>query len=184
MNLWSKAGWDYFNRLKRKQLYMSKESETIQRLEARNAELQGDLIKTREKLIQLLDKVTTINQQHSDSPFDTNSPDFDNLLDKQLDDWTIAKGIVSQVYWGRVVSIRLLSKDTIVIRQQSHHLLDGKTKDPRYKPINETLSKETFLLLLDAMKYAEEKFGLDRKAIVDKLTGGGEFRFKEAIVDI
>lgn len=110
------------------------------------------------------------------------SPDFDEFLNKQVDAATITKAIASQVYYGRYVAIQLMGDGSIELRQQSHHLRqtkDGKTSD--YVPLRQNFSPETFFLILEAMEFAEKKFGLNRKAVIDKLTGGGEIQFKEAV---
>jgi hypothetical protein len=50
-----------------------------------------------------------------------------------------------------------------------------------YKPLNYTLGPETFFLILEAMLYAEKHFELDRKAAIEKLTGGEGLVFKDDI---
>ena len=116
-------------------------------------------------------------------PPNYDSPDFDEMLNKQIDDVTIMKGIASQVYYGRFVAIQLMGNGLIELRQQSHHMTQVSNNPcaSEYKPLRESFSQETFFLILEAMEFAEKKFGLDRKAAIEKLTGGGELNFKDAI---
>jgi hypothetical protein len=111
-------------------------------------------------------------------PPNYNSPDFDKELNEQIDNLTVTHGIVSQVYHGRFVTIQMTGSGGIDIGQQSHHQVQA---DENYKPTRLKLSPETFFLILEAMEFAEKKFGLDRKAAIEKLTGGGELNFKDAI---
>lgn len=106
------------------------------------------------------------------------SAEFDEILNKQADDSTVTEGIASQVYHGRHVAIQLMGNGAIELRQQSHHLTQSNAE---YTPLRQSFSPETFFLILEAMEFAEKKFGLDRKAAIEKLTGGGELNFKDAI---
>jgi hypothetical protein len=158
----------------------------VDQLQQRILELQTALTKAQERVVDLLESPA---RERSDptgagAPVNYNSPDFDDMLNRQMDEATIVKGILSQVYYGRVVSIQLMGSGAIEIKQQSHHLVQAQTKENKYVPMRVVLSHETFFMILEAMKYAEEKFNLDRKAVIDKLTAGDELRFREAITII
>lgn len=148
--------------------------------------LERELLDTKRQMLQLIDEAKKVKPGQVDPEplVNYNSPDFDELLNRQMDEATVAKGIVSRVYYGRVVSIHLMGSGAIEIKQQSHHLVQAQTKENKYVPTRVVLSHETFFLMLEAMKFAEDKFGLDRKVVIDKLTGGDNLHFKEAIAFI
>lgn len=169
---------------------MAKENNILLEQERRIKELQDDLHKTKEQLLAVLRRNNAAmarnnppaqEEKVANPEHNYNGPDFDHILNAQMNEATIMKGIMSQVYHGRIVTIQLMGSGAIEIKQQSHHLVMAQTKDKPYVPTRIVLSQETFFLMLDAMRFAEDKFDLDRKAVIEKLTGDGAFNFKEAI---
>ena len=115
---------------------MAKDHSTSLELERRVQELQQELIKTKEQMIELLErnKLEKQNQKSPEPPVNYNSPDFDTFLNRQVEESTVVKGIMSQVYYGRIVTIHLMGSGTIEIKQQSHHLVMAQTKEKPYSP--------------------------------------------------
>ncbi|RZM22549.1 MAG: hypothetical protein EOO88_29075 [Pedobacter sp.] len=139
---------------------------------------KNQLLWTQTQLIGKLTGTSAGSPAPKTQPPNYDSPDFDDILNKNIEDATITNGIASQVYHGRFVAIQLTGNGSVELRQQSHHL---RMNDNKYSPIRLQLSQETFFLILEAMEFAEKKFGLDRKAAIEKLTGGDELNFKDAI---
>lgn len=169
---------------------MAKETDILLEKENRIKELQQELLATKKEMVDVLQRTNTMlemsnatmkGEKIANPEHNYNGPDFDSILNAQMNEATIMKGIMSQVYHGRIVTIQLMGSGAIEIKQQSHHLVMAQTKDKPYVPTRIVLSQETFFLMLDAMRFAEDKFGLDRKAVIERLTGGGAFNFKEAI---
>lgn len=169
---------------------MAKENNIVLEQERRIKELQDELYTTRQELVDVLKRTNAVMEKSTaamqgekiaNPAHNYNSPDFDNILNTQMNEATIVKGIMSQVYHGRIVTVQLMGSGTIEIKQQSHHLVMAQTKEKPYTPTRVILSQETFFLMLEAMRFAEDKFELDRKAVIERLTGGGAFNFKEAI---
>jgi hypothetical protein len=94
----------------------------------------------------------------------------DESLQKEFDELNIKYSFSSPVLEGRVVGITLLENGTILLGQRNYPLM--KKLGEKYKPMNLELSQETFILILEAMEYAEKKFGLNRSELVAKLTNG------------
>jgi putative cell wall-binding protein len=83
------------------------------------------IISTNERLISVIEMVINqVSQPASARPpkVDYDNSDHDDYLNKQIEKSIIRKGMTSQAYNGRVVSIHLIGDSEIRLRQQSHHL--------------------------------------------------------------
>lgn len=143
-----------------------------------------DLLSERDTMLdQAYDQINGIPQKTSE-PKNYDNFDHDEFLNKQVDGDILSKGIVSRVYRGRFVAFTLSGEPeerSILLSQHSHHKIMTQTEEHPYVPIRHSLSVETFFLIYEGMRFAIEKFGLDRESAIAKLTGGGEIVFKEAI---
>lgn len=94
----------------------------------------------------------------------------DESLQKEFDELNVKYSFTSPILKGRVVGLTLLESGSILLGQRSYFLMKEVGKE--YVPTNLTLSPETFILILEAMEYAEKKFGLNRRELISKLTDG------------
>lgn len=99
------------------------------------------------------------------------SNEDDERLQKQLDGYEIVKGFCSKMYKGYQININQTLGGTIYVNMNSaKSKINNKEK---YASINIGFeNEESFIFFLEALSFAEKKFDIDRKNIINVLTSG------------
>lgn len=122
-------------------------------------------------------KINELDKQSKNLDNITKEQDSDEFLQKQLNKFEVVGGFSSKVYKGRNISVSKMADNSMIFTLNSLPLKKSMGTD--YRPIIYNLSEETFVILLEAMEFADKSFQVDRQSIIKKLVEGK----KESIIE-
>ena len=101
------------------------------------------------------------------------SNEDDERLQKQLDGFEIIKGFCSKMYKGYQIKINInqtINGAIYINMNSSSSKLNDKEK---YTPVSISFKNaESFIFFLEGLKFAEKKFNINSKEVIETLTSG------------